>query len=63
MLLEGCGGGHSTCHTATALVSLLKGSIKCNRGERTPSPHTHSGLLPLVHEITIVQGARTQGSP
>jgi len=55
--------GHSTYHTATAPVSLLKGSIKCNRGEWTPCPHTHSAPLPLVHEITIVWGARTGGTP
>lgn len=42
------GGGHSTYHTATALVSLLKGLIKCNNGEWTPSPNTHEAPLPLV---------------
>lgn len=48
---SGCfpkGGGPSTYHTATALIFLLKGVIKCSNGEWTPSPNTHEALLPLV---------------
>lgn len=42
------GRARSTYLTTSALVSFLKGSIKCNSGEGTPSPNIQEALLPLV---------------